>query len=80
MIKNSSLNRIIKMSALLAALSLFYLFPNNNSRYNLNTISASSSNYHDIFLLDNNGYVSKTTISVRSIEKEKLSYDLLESL
>ena len=79
MIKRSSLNRIVRMTLLLFVLFLFYFFP-SKTKYNLNTISTSTSNYHDIFLLDKNKYVSKTTISVKSIEKEKLAEDLLYSL
>ena len=67
------------MTLLLFVLSLLYLFPNKNN-YKLSVISTSSSNYHDIFLLDKNNYVSKTTIAVKSIEKEKLAIDLLNSL
>lgn len=79
MLKRFSINKIIKMTLLLFVLFLMYLFPSKKI-YTLNTMNVSSSNYHDIFLLDNNNYVSKTTIAVKSIEKEKLAYDLLESL
>ena len=67
------------MTLLLFVLFILYLFPSKQI-YNLDTISTSSSNYHDIFLLDKNNLVSKTTISVKSIEKEKMSEDLLYSL
>lgn len=80
MLKSSSLNRIMRMTLLLFVLVILYLFPNNNNEYNLKVVKATSSNYHDIFLLDKNNYVSKTTISVKSIEKEKLALDLLNSL
>ena len=79
MIKKCSINKIIRMTLLLFILFLFYFFP-NKTEYTLNTIAASSSNYHDIFLLDKNNYVSKTTISVKSIEKERMAEDLLYSL
>ena len=79
MIKNSSINRIIRTTLLLFILFLLYLFPNKKV-YNLNPVNTGASNYHDIFLIDNNNYVSKTTISVKSIEKERLAYDLLETL
>jgi len=79
MIKNSSINRIIRTTLLLFVLFLLYLFPSKQV-YNLKTMNVGSSNYHDIFLIDKNNYVSKTTISVRSIEKQKLAKDLLESL
>ena len=80
MLKSSSLNRIMRMTLLLFVLVILYLSPNNNNEYNLKVVKATSSNYHDIFLLDKNNYVSKTTISVKSIEKEKLALDLLNSL
>ena len=80
MLKSSSLNRIMRMTLLLFVLVILYLFPNNNNEYNLKVVKSTSSNYHDIFLLDKNNYVSKTTISVKSIEKEKLALDLLNSL
>lgn len=79
MIKSSSINRIIRTTLLLFVLFLLYLFPSKKV-YNLNVINTGASNYHDIFLIDKNNYVSKTTISVKSIEKEKLARDLLESL
>ena len=79
MIKKSSINRIMRMTLLLFVIFILYLFP-NKQEYNLKTINTSSSNFHSIYLLDKNGYVSKTTISVKSIEKEKLAKDLLESL
>ena len=80
MIKNSSINRIIRMTLLLFVLFLLYFFPNAKNEYSLKTMSTSSNNYHDIYLIDKNNYVAKTTISVKSIEKEKLAQDLLESL
>ncbi|MBO5530305.1 MAG: GerMN domain-containing protein [Bacilli bacterium] len=79
MIKNSSINRIIRTTLFLFVLFLLYLFPSKKV-YNLNVINTGASNYHDIYLIDKNNYVSKTTISVKSIEKEKLARDLLESL
>lgn len=79
MIKKSSINRIMRTTLLLFVLFLLYLFPKKNI-YSINTMKVSSSNYHDIFLIDKNNYVSKTTISVKSIEKQKLAKDLLESL
>ena len=80
MIKEIFLKRILKMTLLLSVLVLFYIFPNNEpSSYDIAPVS-SSSNYHDIFLLDKNGFVSKTTVSVSSIEKEKMAKDLLKTL
>lgn len=79
MLKRSSINRIMRTTLLLFVLFLLYLFP-NKTEYNLETMNVSSSNYHDIYLIDKNNYVAKTTISVKSIEKEKLALDLLNSL
>ena len=79
MIKNFSINKIFKMTLLLFVLLLLYIFP-TKKEYNLRTINTSSSNYSDIYLIDKNNYVAKTTISVSSIEKEKLAIDLLTSL
>lgn len=79
MLKRSSINRIMRTTLLLFVLFLLYLFP-NKTEYNLDTMKVSSSNYHDIYLIDKNNYVAKTTISVKSIEKEKLALDLLNSL
>lgn len=79
MLKRSSLNRIVKMTMLLFVLFLLYLFPSKKT-YNLNAITTISSSYHDIFLIDKNGYVSKTKIAVKNIEKEELAKELLEYL
>ena len=79
MLKKSSINRIIRGTLLLFVLFILYLFP-SKPVYKLDSINTSGSNYHDIFLIDKNGYVSKTTISVSSIEKEKLALDLMTSL
>lgn len=80
MIKRLSVTKIIRMSLLLLVLLLLYLFPSNKTYEIKSKPVSNNSNYHDIFLLDKNDYVSKTTISVSSIEKEKLATDLLTSL
>ena len=81
MIKEISIKKIIKMTLLLFLLFLFYLFPTSNDEKIIRTKYVSStSNYHDIFLIDKNDYVSKTTISVSSIDKEKMAIDLLKSM
>lgn len=80
MIKEISIKRIIKMSLLLIVLGLFYIFPNNNNNNYKTKYVSSTSNYHDIFLIDKNNYVAKTTISVSSIDKEKMALDLIKSL
>jgi len=80
MIKKLSMNRICKMTLFVFIFFLLYLFP-NNKEYELKTnIVNKQYNYHDIYLIDKNNYVSKTNIIVNSIEKEKLAKDLLDSL
>ncbi|MBR2712083.1 MAG: GerMN domain-containing protein [Bacilli bacterium] len=79
MLKRFSLNRILKMTLFLFIFFLFCLYPKKNN-YELKTSPVIAGYYHDIYLLDYNNYVSKTTISVSSIEKEKLAKDLLTSL
>lgn len=80
MIKKLSMNRICRMTLFVFIFFLLYLFP-NNKEYELKTnIVNKQYNYHDIYLIDKNNYVSKTNIIVNSIEKEKLAKDLLNSL
>lgn len=79
MLKRFSINRILKMSLFLFVFFLLCLYPKKHT-YQLSTKEVIGSNYHDIYLIDNNNYVSKTTISVSSIEKEKLARDLITSL
>lgn len=79
MLKRFSLNKIFKMSLFILVLFLFSIYP-KNTKYNLEIKRVNGNNYHDIFLIDKNNYVSKTTIAVSSIEKEKLAYDLVTSL
>lgn len=80
MIKEISIKRIIKMSLLLFLLILFYLFPGDKNNEVKTSYVSYTSNFHDIFLIDNNGYVAKTTIMVSSIDREKLALDLLKTL
>lgn len=80
MIKRLSIKRILRTTLFIFVLFLLYLFP-EKEEYHLNLKSVNAvSNYHEIYLLDKNNYVSKTTISVSSIEKEKMAKDLLSSL
>ncbi|MBQ3475320.1 MAG: GerMN domain-containing protein [Bacilli bacterium] len=79
MIKRLSLTKILRMTLLLFVLLLLYIFPNSNEYIETKQVNASSY-YHDIYLIDKKGYVSKTNISVSSIEKEKLAKDLILSL
>lgn len=79
MLKRFSINRILKITLFLFIFLILCIYPKNN-KYELKTTHVNGGNYHDIFLVDLNGYVSKTTISVSSIEKEKLAKDLITSL
>lgn len=79
MLKRFSVNRILKMTLFIFVFIILCLYPKRNT-YELKTSTASGKNYHDIFLVDSNNYVSKTTIAVSSIEKEKLAKDLITSL
>ena len=79
MIKRLSLTKIVRMTLLLFVLLLLYIFPNSNEYIETKVVNGASY-YHDIYLIDKNGYVAKTNISVSSIDKEKLAKDLLISL
>ena len=79
MLKRFSINKIIKMSLFLFVFLILFLYPKRN-KYDLKISPVIGGNFHDIFLIDSNNYVSKTTISVSSIEKEKLAKDLITSL
>ena len=79
MLKRFSLNRILRMTLFLFVFFLLCLYPRRNN-YELKTSTVSGKNFHDIYLVDPNNYVSKTTIAVSSIEKEKLAKDLITSL
>ena len=79
MLKRLSLNKISKMTLFIFLLFLFCIYP-RQTKYNLDTKEVNGNNYHEIFLIDNNNYVSKTTIAVSSIESNKLALDLIKSL
>ena len=79
MLKRFSINRILKMTLFVFIFILLCLYPRRNN-YELKTSSVLGKNFHDIYLLDSNNYVSKITIYVSSIEKEKLAKDLITSL
>ena len=79
MLKRYFINNILKMTLFAGVLLLICIYPKNN-KYNLDTKHVSGTNYHDIFLIDKNNYVSKTTIAVSSIENKKLAFDLITSL
>ena len=73
-------NKILKASILLLILLLLLQFPNKNE-YKLNTkVVINENNYHEIFLLDKNNYLAKTTVPVNNIKKIDLVDELLKDL
>lgn len=79
MIKEFSVKKILKYTVLLLIVFLFYLFPEKNEIQESKVIfNETNSKYHDIFLIDKNGYVSKTNVSITSTEKGKLIEELIE--
>lgn len=79
MIKKFSLKKISKYTILLLIALLFYLFPSKENYETYEEVSKNSNIiYNDIYLLDKNGYVSKTNISVNSKDKDKLIDELIE--
>lgn len=81
MIKDFSIKKILKYSALLLIVFLFYLFPEKQVvQKNESTFNEQSIKYHDIFLMDKNGYISKTNISINSIKTIDLAEELIEAM
>ncbi len=81
MIKEFSVKKILKYTVLLIIVFLFYLFPEKEEVSLINkTTKVVKANYHDIYLLDKNNYVSKTSIVVSSKDNESLIKELIESL
>lgn len=80
MINKLSKNKLFKLFIIFLIVFLFQIFP-NKKEYELKTKSVLNENkYHEIYLLDKNNYLSKTNIVVNSIELDKLSIELIESL
>lgn len=75
MLKKISIKQISRYTMLLFVVFLIYLFPEKEN-YTLKTVNKEI-NYHDIFLMDENGYISKTNVPVTSIKKEDLINELL---
>lgn len=81
MIKDFSVKKILKYTSLLLIVFLFYLFPEKeNIVESTNTAKIQEVNYHDIFLMDKNGYISKTNIAVNETDKLKLIEELIEAM
>lgn len=82
MIKKVSINKILRYSALLIIVFLFYLFPKKDS-ITLENVTVMKENYaktHDIFLIDKEKYVSKTKIPIISKNQDDLIEELFEAL
>ena len=79
MIKRFSLKKISKYTVLLLVVFLFYLFPTREDYVISKEVNANvKASLHDVFLLDKNNYISKTTIEVSSLNNDKLIDELIE--
>lgn len=81
MIKEFSVKKILKYTVLLLIVFLFYLFP-EKEKISLNepVFEETSKISHDIYLIDKNNYISKTSVAVNSTNKEDLVEELIEVL
>ena len=81
MIKRFSVKKILKYTILLLIVFLFYLFPDKqNVDINEEVFNEKSDISHDIYLMDKNGYISKTSIAINSTNKLELIEELIEIL
>ncbi len=78
------MKKIITSSIVLMIVSLLSFLPNkpNNQLEIPTSIEYVSQNVqtHTIYLLDNNNYISKTSIKIRSEDKEDIARELLETM
>lgn len=81
MIKEFSVKKILKYTVLLLIVFLFYLFP-EKEKISLNepVFEEVNSISHDIYLIDKNNYISKTSVAINSTSKEELIEELIEVL
>ncbi len=86
MLKRISIRKIILSSFTILVLFLLYLIPNNTKDLKVEQIeqytNLDTSNMHEIYLLDSNNYVARTTISMVNTDKttEEKARELLEAL
>ena len=83
MLLKRSLKRILLSSLVLFLLLTIYLIPSKKDEYNIkSTIEYVNSDLseHSIYLLDNNNYLSKTSIITKNNNKKDLAYELIEYL
>ena len=78
MIKKLSIKQISRYTILLLVVFLFYLFPKKDEYILDIPVESEKVNYHDIFLLDKNNYLSKINIEVTSFNEEKLIDEIIE--
>ena len=86
MLKRISIRKIILSSFTILVLFLLYLIPNNTKDLKVEQIeqytNLDTSNMHEIYLLDSNNYIARTTISMVNTDKttEEKARELLEAL
>jgi Sporulation and spore germination. len=85
MLKRMSIKKIITSSIVLAIVFMIYIFPNNNKKEDIvipTQISYvnTSVQTHTIYLLDNNNYISKTSIRIQSNTPNKIAKELVLAL
>lgn len=86
MLKRISIRKIILSTFTILVLFMLYLIPNNTKDLEIEQTeqytSLDTSNMHEIFLLDSNNFVARTTISMVNTNKtiEEKARELLEAL
>lgn len=86
MLKRISIRKIILSSFALLVLTLIYLLPNDIRDLKIEQteqyINLNTENMHEIYLLDSNNYIARTTISLVDNDKtiEKKAIELLEAM
>lgn len=80
MIKNGAFRRIIVASlSLFIVLITIYIFPKNDANIKEKTIYKHITT-KTIYLIDQNDYVARTNINIKSTEKEEIARELLNAL
>ncbi len=84
MLKKMSIKKIITSSIVLMIVFLLYIIPTSSKK---DVEIPSSIEYvnvdvktHTIYLLDNNNYISKTSVRVNSFETEELARELIQTM
>ncbi len=84
MLKKMSIKKIITSSIVLMIVFLIYLIPNTPQEEKTIETSIEYVNQtiktHTIYLLDNNNYLSRTTVKINSEEPQKICQELLETM